>query len=40
MDTNFETIDRTTIFDDPVGYLACFGISAEVVAVTTLPVAA
>lgn len=42
MNTNLETIDQTgiMIFADPVGYLASFGISAEVIADTTLPVAA
>ena len=42
MDTNLQKTDQTGIevFADPVGYLASLGISAEVVADTTLPVAA
>ncbi|MGD2101210.1 MAG: hypothetical protein PVG83_03170 [Acidimicrobiia bacterium] len=32
--------DKDTVFDDPVAYLADHGISAELVADTTLPAAA
>lgn len=39
-----QTFDNTTgaeqVFTDPVGYLARYGIEAELVAETTLPVAA
>jgi hypothetical protein len=38
-----ETSDKETtqlIFDDPVGYLAQYGIGAQVIAETTLPAAA
>lgn len=32
--------DSAAVFTDPVGYLACFGIDAELVVDSTLPVAA
>ena len=35
-----ETADIENIFGDPVGYLAQFGIDAELIAETTLPAAA
>lgn len=41
--SNRDTSVRITVddvFDDPVAYLALFGIGAEVVADTTLPAAA
>jgi len=42
MDTNIQKNDPTgiAVFADPVGYLASLGVSAEVVADTTLSVAA
>ena len=36
---NRENLD-STVFDDPVGYLASFGINAELVAERVLPAAA